>query len=132
MFKISPVQDSGLQRKYAELCGIEYREGSFAYAMTDKDTGALMGMSQFEIGAGVGYIFDLQNAKGHEDYEAMFILGRATMNFIDLCENHICRASKTAGNAQLLHAIGFRDGGEHLECDMTGMFDGHCSGEKEK
>ena len=95
--------------------------------MFDIDTEELMGFSQFEVGD-VGYIYDLIPAQGTTDFEAMFILGRQTMNFIDICGNHICKASRSAGDARLLRAIGFKEQGDELFCDMTGMFDGHCSG----
>ncbi len=130
MFKISAIQDKDTQKKYAELCGAECCPEAFAYSMIDDESGKLMGFSQFELAGGYGYIYDLKAAPEYsEDYEAMFILGRATMNFIDLCALHTCRAAKNAGNSQLLHAIGFRDvGEEYLLCDMTGMFDGNCDG----
>ena len=130
MFKISPIQDTEVQKKYAEACGIPCREGLFAYAMLDVDSLELMGMSQFEIGDGVGYIADLVPRVGYDDFEAMFILGRQTMNFIDLCGAHIVKASAETTDDTLLRAIGFKkqDCGEYF-CDMDGMFDGkHCSG----
>ena len=130
MFKISPIQDTKVQKKYAEACGILCREGLFAYAMVDVDSLELMGMSQFEIGDGVGYIADLVPRVGYDDFEAMFILGRQTMNFIDLCGAHSVKASAETTDDTLLRAIGFKkqDGGEYF-CDMDGMFDGkHCSG----
>ena len=130
MFKISPIQDTEVQKKYAEACGIPRREGLFAYAMVDVDSLELMGMSQFEIGDGVGYIADLVPRVGYDDFEAMFILGRQTMNFIDLCGAHSVKASDETTDETLLRAIGFKkqDSGEYF-CDMDGMFDGkHCSG----
>ena len=129
MFKISAVNDSALQEKYASDCGSVYIPGYFAYAMKDNDSGELMGFSQFEINENGGYISDLKAKIGYIDDEAMFILGRATMNFIDLCGKHICYAKTTAGDEKLLHAIGFRKtDNDVLFCDMTGMFDGNCSG----
>ena len=95
--------------------------------MFDVDTENLMGFSQFEIGE-TGYIYNLLTAKDTHDFEAMFILGRQTMNFIDICGNHTCKASKFAGDSRLLRAIGFKEVENELFCDMTGMFDGHCSG----
>ena len=130
MFKITPVQDPSVAREYAALCNIEIREGAFIYAMTDVETGNLMGMSQFEIMGEYGYIYNLSEAPGLNDFEAMFILGRQTMNFIDLCGAHLCRADKHASRAELLKAIGFKESADtYLACDMSGMFDGsHCSG----
>ena len=131
MFKISPVQSTDIQRKHAAECGVPCREGLFTYAMVDTETLELMGMSQFEIGDGVGYIADLVPRKDYDDFEAMFILGRQTMNFIDLCGAHSVRASAETTDETLLRAIGFKkqENGEYF-CDMDGMFDGkHCSGE---
>ena len=130
MFKISPIQSVDLQVKYAKECNAAYKENSFAYAMTDIDTGELMGFSQFEINEHGGLLLDLRSApKYKDDYEAIFILGRATMNFIDLCGSHTLASTTDAADENLLRAIGLRpqDDGT-LFCDMTGFFDGsHCS-----
>ncbi|MBQ4071621.1 MAG: hypothetical protein IJD51_04335 [Clostridia bacterium] len=129
MFKITPINDTELQKKYSTECGTDYREGFFAYAMTDADSGQLMGMAQFEIDGEYGYISDLRPKVGYSDFEAMFILGRATMNFIDLCGSHKCRAAIDAADERLLKSIGFKLNESRVyECDMTGMFDGHCDG----
>ena len=127
MFKIEPIQDKTRQKEICESLGTEFRPEAFGYIMFDIDTEAFMGFSQFEIGE-IGYIYDLLPAKGTDDFEAMFILGRQTMNFIDGCGNHTCKASATAGDARLLRAIGFKEYEGELFSDMTGMFDGHCSG----
>ena len=129
MFKISPIQTKELQKEYAEACGAEFAPELFAYSMIDQDTGDLMGMSQFDISGEIGYIKSLRPRIGYVDFEAMFILGRATMNFIDLCGNHACLASPDAAEERLIKAIGFRlnDSGEYF-ADMTNMFNGHCDG----
>ena len=129
MFKIEPIQDKTRQKEICKLCFAEFRPDFFAYYMYDMTSGEPMGMSQFEIGDGYGYISELLPAPGCDDYEAMFILGRQTMNFIDLCGAHFCMASTDAGESSLLKAIGFKSAeGDRLVSDMTGMFDGHCDG----
>ena len=132
MFKIFPIQDPSMQKQYAELSGSPYRDGAFAYAMCDASTHEPMGFSQFEIKDDGGWLLDLRPISAKDDYEAMFILGRQTMNFIDLCGTHILNATADAADEMLLHAIGLRitkDG--KYSCDMTGFFDGsHCSGHK--
>ena len=90
MFKISPVQNFSEQTKIAAECGAEAKAGFFAYVMRDCDTLAVMGFSQFEIGKD-GFISDLRPVVGLDDFEAMFILGRSTMNFINICGADICR-----------------------------------------
>lgn len=130
MFKIAPIQSVDIQIECAKKCNTEYKPGAFAYTMNDSDSGELMGFSQFEINENGGYLLDLCPADGYDDYEAMFILGRATMNFIDLCGAHVLYADKDSGDSKLLRAIGLRptDDGNYF-CDMTGFFDGsHCSG----
>ena len=129
MFKISPVQDKKLQEEYANLTGSVYREELFAYSMIDEETGALMGFSQFDIEGECGCIYSLNEKIGYEDFEAMFILGRATMNFIDMCGAHKCKAKRDSGKEILLKSIGFKlnETGEYT-VDMTGMFDGKCGG----
>lgn len=128
MFKITPIQDFDTQVIYAEKCGTVAKEGLFAYSMLDLDTGELMAISQFEVGEEFGVIYDLRPTEDLDDFEAMFILGRQTMNFIDLCGAHKCKAMKNAGEDRLLRAIGFRECDDELLCDMQGMFDGHCDG----
>ena len=127
MFKITPIQDKSRQKEICESLETEFHPEAFGYIMFDIDTEKLMGFSQFEVGE-IGYIYDLLPAKDVDDFEAMFILGRQTMNFIDICGNHICKAKENAGDARLLRAIGFKESDGELYCDMTGMFDGHCSG----
>ena len=129
MFKISAIQDKELQKKYAEDCGAEFCPDLFGYSMINQENGELMGMAQFDISGESGYIKTLREKIGYSDFEAMFILGRATMNFIDLCGNHSCCAAADAGEERLLRAIGFRrqENGEYF-ADMTHMFDGSCDG----
>lgn len=129
MFKITPIQDKELQKVYAEQCGTEFCPDLFAYSMINQENGELMGISQFDVCENSGYIHTLKSKIGYSDFEAMFILGRATMNFIDLLGVHTCFASKDAGEERLLKSIGFKpDNDGRYYADMTGMFDGHCDG----
>lgn len=129
MFKITPIQDKNEQRDICILCNAELHPDAFAYKMFDIDTDEIMGMSQFEIGE-TGYIYDIKEAPEKEDFEAMFILSRQTMNFIDLCGAHTCYADDNAAPERLIKAIGFKKENGKYFCDMTGMFDGHCDGHK--
>ena len=75
MFKITPCQDKSRQKEICELCGALFKPDAFAYQMIDAQDGHLMGMSQFDISES-GYIYNIKEAKGLSDFEAMFILGR--------------------------------------------------------
>ena len=125
MFKIEPVSEKSKQKELCLLCEATFHPEAFCYQMFDIDSGELMGMSQFEIGE-EGFIFDLREAPDRNDFEAMFILGRQTMNFIDKCGAQICKASIDAGDETLIRAIGFKDVNGEFFCNMTGMFNGHC------
>ena len=129
MFRISPINDINLQAEYALQCETVAKDGYFAYAMVDVETNELMGFSQFEIDGGCGYITDIRPKVGLSDFEAMFILARATMNFIDMCGAHECKAKKCAADERLLKSVGFKitENGDWY-ADMAGMFDGHCGG----
>ena len=126
MFKIQPIQSKSEQQEVAEACGAVYNEGYFAYSMRDASTGELMGFSQFEITSGEGYISDIRPVVGADDFEAMFILGRATMNFIDLCGAHTARAPHSAGDLTLMLSLGFKESDGVYLADMTDMFNGKC------
>ena len=129
MFKITPIQDKTRQNEICRLCGATFRPDAFAYQMYDMDSGEIMGMSQFEK-TECGYIYDIKEAPDRDDFEAMFILGRQTMNFIDTCGAHTCYIDKNAGDERLIRSIGFKDVNGNLFVDMDGMFDGNCSGHK--
>lgn len=129
MFKITPIQEKTQQKELCEIFNIDFRPEAFAYIMFDIDSGEPMGMSQFEIGED-GYIYDIKEATTRNDFEAMFILARQTMNFIDLCGSHTCRAAKKSANERLLLAVGFKEVDGEYFCNMAGMFDGNCGGHK--
>ena len=132
MFKIEAVQTVEAQERCALACGTVARKWHFAYAMYNVKTGEPMGFAQFDIRDGVGYIMDLKEAIGKSDFEAIFILGRTTMCFIDSCGVNNIYATADAGDPSLLKAIGFNateDG--NFYCDTPGFFDGSCcSGHK--
>lgn len=130
MFKIQPIQSKDEQLNVAKSCGCEYREGYFAYAMRDNETDDVMGFSQFEIKEDGGYISDIRPRIGIDDFEAMFILGRATMSFIDLCGAHIAYAPHTAGDVTLMLSLGFKEADGVYVADMTDMFNGKCHADK--
>ena len=126
MFKILPIQSLNEQKVCAELIGTVVREGYFAYAMRDYETDELMGFSQFELLGEEGRLSDLLPAKGQDDFEAMFILGRQTLNFMEKCGAKTVSAKECAADRDLLRAIGFVTTNEECRIIVEGMFDGHC------
>ncbi len=93
-------------------------------------SGEFVGISQFTVADDYGTIHFLAPKCGVKDNEALFIMGRQTMNWIDLLGIHTCRCHVKATTPRLLTAMGFTNppDGEYIYVDMTGMFDGACGG----
>ena len=126
MFKILPIQNKDEQIEIAAQCNSCYQDGYFAYSMKEED-GRLLGFSQFDIRGEEAYISDIKAADGVDDYEAMFILGRSTMNFIDMCGAHKAYAPDVCAAESFMLALGFKCHDEGYFVDMTGFFGGCCS-----
>ena len=86
MLEIKPIQDKNAQKALCELCGAVYNPSALAYSAYDN--GAPVGICQFRIIEEHGYMYDLCNTVGVDDLEALIIMGRAALNFIDLCGIH--------------------------------------------
>ncbi|MBO4217625.1 MAG: hypothetical protein J5940_06745 [Clostridia bacterium] len=125
MLIIKPIQEKERQRLYAELCGVVYREEDFAYS-ADVD-GKPVGICQFAIKGESGYIHDIENAKGEDDADALFIMGRAVLNFVNLCGCHDAFAEK---ETPMLKRIGFRNRDGVCKMTLDGFFEAPCEAEK--
>ena len=89
MLTASPIQNKEEQKNICALCSIPFRSEAFAYSQ--KENGKTIAASQFDINADGGIILDLRMREGLEDdIEALFILGRAVLNFLDLMGNESC------------------------------------------
>lgn len=133
MFKIFPIQDEETMHTYAVACGATVVSGAFSYGMADAESLAIMGFAQFDLDGEDATLYDLKEKIGQNDFEAIFILGRATLEFCERCGATACFAKKEAADETLLRAIGLRterDGGFYGR--IEGMFDGHCEGEKKE
>lgn len=125
MLIIKPIQEKERQKLFAELCGVVYREEAFAYsAETD---GKPVGICQFVIKGESGHILDIANAKGVDDADALFIMGRAVLNFVNLCGCHDAYADE---ETPMLHRIGFRTRDGKVKMTLDGFFEAPCENEK--
>ena len=123
MLIIKPIQTKEQQATACRACGIEFHPNSLAYAAYVDDV--FTGISQFTLNDEYGLLENLVCAEGIDDFEALFIMGRQTMNFIDLCNVHVAEILPTAATERLIIALGFKkqDDG-HFRIDMTGFFEG--------
>ena len=129
MLKVLPIQTKTEQELACSRIGIPYRKELLAYAATVDEE--LVGVCQFRLGEDGGEIFDLAQMPGVDDFEAMFIMGRATLNFIDLCGVHYAFCRSTQIDEVLLRAIGFSKNSDGIyDVDLTHFFDHPCQHNK--
>ena len=126
MLKICPIANEAERGAILARCRIRPKEGFFSYQATDND--ALLGAAQFDIGGKTAVLDAIRQAEGtKEDWEGMFILGRAVLNFLDLCtvERVVCHP-ETESEAHLIRTLGFREDNGVYEIALAGLFDGKC------
>ena len=128
MLKVLPIQSKITQEEICLRCGVKYDPDLLAYSATVDDE--LAGVCQFKLSDKGGLIYDLAPVKDSFDFEAMFVLGRGTLNFIDLCGVHyaIYRGEvKDEQTERLIKAIGFSktESGSY-EVNLEGFFTDHC------
>ena len=132
MLKVVPIQSKAEQEAICKKCNVEYKPDLLAYSATVDDE--LRGVSQFKLTAEGGLVYDVAPAIDTYDFEALFVLGRGTLNFIDLCGVHyaIYKGSvESEEKLRLLKAIGFKETASgSLELDLTGFFTDHCHDKK--
>lgn len=130
MLKVFPIQDKNEQAALCERCGVTYNAELLAYQATVDD--AFVGICQFKLQPEGGILYDLAPLKGDDqDFEAIFVLGRAALNFIDLCGVHQAYfdGDVSVPGEVLLRAIGFRPDESRngrLGMDLTDFFTSPC------
>lgn len=129
MYKIRPIQTKEEQERICLICKTEYNADELAYVAVEED-GTVLGVCRFAIKGDTGEMYELKNAPGIDDYEPVYIMGRATLSFIDLCG--VKKACYKGEDKPLVRAIGFKpDESENLTLDLAGFFEHKCSGNGE-
>lgn len=127
MLIVKPIQEKSLQEECCAACAVEYDADALCYgAWVDE---VLVGICQFKLGANGATLLDLCRAVGTDDLDALFIMGRQTMNFIDLHGVHECRLGervKDQVSLDFAKKLGFSEKDEQLWCDLNGFFDSPC------
>ena len=78
-----------------------------------------------------GKIVDFASVPDGYEFEPMFVMGRATLNFIDLCGVHTAFFDAECDNETLIKAIGFSKNTEgRFEIDLTDFFNEPCQHSK--
>ncbi len=130
MLKILPIEDKETQEKTALLCKVEYIPDTLAYSAYSD--GSLAGIVQFKFTTEGGIIYNIGVTGTHveTDYQILFTLGRAALNFTDLCGVHDAFFYGSVTDESLITDIGFskNEKGEWY-MNLEGFFtSGHCKG----
>jgi len=129
MLEILPIQNKNEQRKMCEHLGVEYSQDMLAYSA--RYAGQLCGICQFKMTSRGGSLFSLTCAKqlpeDITEFQVLFTLGRAALNFIDLCGVHKAYYDGKDTDDMLLRQIGFTKNadGEYF-IDLEGFFTSPC------
>ena len=105
MLEVLPVQDKTIHESLCIRCGIKYDVDLMAYAAYED--GFPVGICQFAVRSDCGYLVDLANISDRSSSETLLILGRAAMNFIDLCDVPLVQCESKKIDEALLYLIGF-------------------------
>ena len=127
MITVTPIQEKALQAEFCALCGIPYQVELLAYAAYN-DKEEFVGICQFGLDPAGGHVYHLECPTAVDADDALFVIGRATLNFIDLC------GGKTAffdgevkGRDALLRRIGLVCGEDgRYTVSLDGFFDHPC------
>ncbi len=134
MLKIKPIESKELQSELCALCGADYDVAALAYGAYEVEApespceiGDFIGICQFKYKNGRAHVLALANRIGVDDEEALFIMGRSALNYIDLHGTHTAvMENVTEANEKLARMVGFKptETGEYV-MDLTGFFDKH-------
>ncbi|MBR7151900.1 MAG: hypothetical protein IKD02_06165 [Clostridia bacterium] len=125
MLEVLPIQSKQEQEALCARCGIPFDPSLLAYrALVD---GELRGVCQFTMNADGGRILGFAAVPEKYEFEPMFVMGRAALNFIDLCGVHRAYFDAPCDNEILIKAIGFSKNAEgRYEMDLTNFFQEPC------
>ena len=125
MLEVLPIQSKQEQEALCARCGVPYQAELLAYkALVD---GELKGICQFTMDQNGGRILHFAHIPDGYEFEPMFVMGRAALNFIDLCGVHRAFFDAEYDNQILIKAIGFSPNADgRYEMDLTDFFKEPC------
>ncbi|MBO5882816.1 MAG: hypothetical protein J6Q78_00215 [Clostridia bacterium] len=125
MLKVLPIQTKAEQEELCRKCNVKFDPDLLAYSATVDDR--LAGICQFKLTDKGGIIYDIAPAKDFYSFDALFVMGRGALNFIDLCGVHNAIYKGDIEDERLLLAIGFKkDSAGDFSINLEGFFTDHC------
>ena len=125
MLKVLPIQSKLTQQQICMKCGVSYNADLLAYAVYVDDQ--LAGVCQFKVTDKGGIIYDLAPSDDYYNRDALFVMGRGALNFIDLCGVHFALYKGNTDDEALILQIGFKKNAKgDFEIKLEGFFTDHC------
>ena len=125
MLKVLPIQSKLTQQQICMKCGVSYNADLLAYAVYVDDQ--LAGVCQFKVTDKGGIIYDLAPSTDYYNRDALFVMGRGALNFIDLCGVHFALYKGNTDDEALILQIGFKKNAKgDFEINLEGFFTDHC------
>lgn len=126
MLIIKPIMDKKVQEELGNLCDAEFNPDYLAFSAHDNDK--FVGFCQFSVDGDVATMTDARLIKDLVDFEAMFIMSRGALNYMDLCGFHKAKCLPSAADLTLIRSIGFKQNENGVfEMDLTAEFTEKCS-----
>lgn len=123
MLTVKPIEKKDEQKFLCEKCSVTYNADYFAYSAYED--GTFLGVCQFGMRDGAGHIYNIAKAPGTDDFTVQFVLGRAALNFMDLCG--VEEAYFEGEESRLSLAVGFKKNEEgKLYVNLKGFFSDPC------
>lgn len=129
MLEVLPLQSKAEQEALCARCNTAFEPEFMAYGASVD--GEAVGICQFTITSDGGSLGSIALVPGHTAFETPFLLGRAALNFIDLCGVHSAYYDGEVNDEALIKAIGFEknDDGRYF-VDLTDFFTSPCKHHK--
>ncbi len=125
MLKVLPIQSKLKQEEICVKCGVEYDADLLAYAAYVDER--LCGICQFKLTDKGGIIRDLAPTLDYLNRDALFVMGRGALNFIDLSGVHNAVFTGKAEDEELIRLIGFKQDEDGVfKINLEGFFTDHC------
>ena len=122
MLKVIPLQEKTKQKEYCDELLIKYDPDEMCYAAFDGED--FRGIALFKIKGDRCVITRIKLPSGVDDHLAEYLLGKAPLNFADLCG--IKKAAYLDENKSLARELEFVEADGEYILNLEGYFESPC------
>ncbi len=127
MISVLPIQTKAAQEELCRRCCIPFLPDALAYFAKDGE-GRFAGICQFKLDDEGGHVYHLCAPQEMLSLDPLFVLGRAALNFVDLCGTKIAFFDGEGVENALLRRIGFSpDENGRYTINLDGFFTKGCA-----